>query len=84
MALISMREQNGEQKRKIQELESQVSLLEKEVETVGDQELFSKYKDLVREKGDYSNKLAQAEFNLQSRGKSYSLMENSYQQLKQS
>lgn len=46
LALVSMREQNGEQKKSIEALKIRVEHLETEVETVGDQNLFRKYKEL--------------------------------------
>ena len=83
MALGSLRETNGDQKKTIKELREQVTYLKSEVETSGDQQLFRKYKEVLQTKDELVNQLASRELSMQSNIESHYLIQNSYENLKQ-
>ena len=83
LALLSLREQNGEQKKSIEALKVRVEYLEGEVATVGDQQLFQRYKELQQAKEDLAHKLAQSNFAQQAKERGQQLLTESYNTLKQ-
>ena len=63
-------------------MQEQITKLEVEVHTAGDQELFRKFKEVLAQKEELSNKIASMEFTTIASQKSHDLMKGGYEALK--
>ena len=81
---MSLREQNGEQKKEIEILREQISKFEKDMDTANDPELYRKYKESQTMCDDLASQLASKNFNITEKAKDTSLIMEQYESMKKS
>ena len=84
LALVSLRGQNGEQKKEIEELRDRITKFEKDFEDANDPELFRKYKEAKIMNEQLASQLASKNYTMNEKAKDTDIVMEQYEALKNS
>ena len=82
LAVVSLREQNGDLKDEIAKLGTRVTELEKDVLISGDTQLYKMYNEVLAEKEELAQRMVTRDFSRQSNERSTEVLHQSYESLK--